>query len=156
MSYLPLDATLKHFLWRKRHFTEDNKTPLFHYRIVDHYLNPHGSYIRPVKAFRGSSKSTNTCYIALHRIEEPSAHYTLIVSDTASQAESLIADILSMIEGANPPLPYTVIRAVQGEITLALGSKLKSQHFLVQRHEIQAATFNWLRHHTISASSGDR
>jgi len=115
MSYLPLDATLSHMVWRKTYFSEDNHTPLFHYKILDHYLGD-GSYIKPVKAFRGSAKSTNTCYVALHRVEKPEAHYTLIVSDTATQAESLIADISDMLRDSS--LPYKVIRDVNGEIEL--------------------------------------
>lgn len=83
--------------------------------MVDHYFSNH-SYIKPVKAFRGSAKSTNTCYLALHRAENPNAYYTLIVSDTATQAESLIADISDMLRSSS--LPYRVIRDVAGEIEL--------------------------------------
>jgi len=125
VSYLPLDDTLKHIVWRKRHFTEDNTTPLFHYMILDHYFGS-DDYIKPVKAFRGSAKSTNTCYVALHRVENPKSHYTLIVSDTASQAESLVMDISDMLRGSD--LPYKVIRDVRGEIELEYGGK---RYFIV-------------------------
>lgn len=115
MSYLPLEDTLDHFIWRKTHFDEENKTPVFHYKIIDHYLGS-GSYVKPVKAFRGSAKSTNTCYVALHRVEKVDAYYTLIVSDTATQAESLIADISDMLRESS--LPYRIVRDVVGEIEL--------------------------------------
>ena len=120
MTYVPSSATLKHFIWRKRYFQEDNKTPIFHYKVVDHYFTD-GSYIKPVKAFRGSAKSTNTCYVALHRAERPQAHYTLIISDTASQAESLIADISDMLRDSS--LRYTVVRDVAGEIEIKVNGK---------------------------------
>ena len=118
--YVPSLKTLNHFIWRKRYFVEDNKTPIFHYKIVDHYL-AHGSYIKPIKAFRGSAKSTNTCYLALHRAEDVDAHYTLIISDTASQAESLIADISDMLRESS--LTYQVIRDIAGEIELIVNGK---------------------------------
>jgi len=107
--------TIEHFIWRKQWFSEDNITPLFHYRMVEHWLYS-DTYIKPVKAFRGSAKSTNMCYMALHRVENPNAFYTLIVSDTATQAESLIDDIAGMIDSSS--LPYKVKRSVQGEIEL--------------------------------------
>ncbi len=96
MSYIPSNDTLNHFIWRKRYFHEDNTTPLFHYQMTDHYFAT-GSYIKPIKAFRGSAKSTNTCYVALHRAEDTDAHYTLIISDTATQAEQLVADVSDML-----------------------------------------------------------
>ncbi len=125
MSYIPLTDTLDHFVWRKTYFNERNVTPVFHYKIVDHYLGD-GSYVKPVKAFRGSAKSTNTCYMALHRIEKIDAYYTLIVSDTATQAESLIADISDMLRESS--LPYKVIRDVNGEIELLYEGK---RYFIV-------------------------
>ncbi len=125
MSYTPLDHTLDHMIWRKTYFVEDNKTPLFHYQMLDHYFTQ-GSYIKPIKAFRGSAKSTNTCYVALHRVEDTDSHYTLIVSDTASQAESLVADISDMLREST--LPYQVIRDVSGEIELIYNGK---RYFIV-------------------------
>lgn len=125
MTYKPSDLTLSHMVWRKRYFTEDNKTPIFHYRILDHYYAT-DSYIKPVKAFRGSAKSTNTCYTALHRAENPDAHYTLIISDTATQAEQLVADISDMLRESS--LPYTVVRDVNGEIELEYNG---SKYFIV-------------------------
>ncbi len=115
MTYVPSDETLRHFVWRKRYFDEDNRTPVFHYRMADHYFNS-PSYIKPIRAFRGSGKSVSTCYVALHRAEKPDAFYTLIVSDTASQAESLVMDISDMVRGSS--LPYRVVRDVRGEIEL--------------------------------------
>lgn len=123
--FIPHDSTIDHFIWRKRYFKEDNTTPLFHYQIVDHYLTD-GSYIKPVKAFRGSAKSTNTCYLALHRAEATKSHYTLIISDTASQAESLVADISDMLRESS--LAYKVIRDVAGEIELLVNGK---RYFIV-------------------------
>ncbi len=125
MSYVPLDATLDHMIWRKRYFEEDNVTPVFHYEMLDHYFKD-GSYIKPVKAFRGSAKSTNTCYTALHRAEDVDSHYTLIVSDTATQAEALIADISDMLRESS--LPYKVLRDVVGEIELIVNGK---RYFIV-------------------------
>ena len=119
-KYIPLDATLDHFIWRKRYFSEDNATPKFHYEMVDHYFAD-GSYVKPVKAFRGSAKSTNTCYVALHRAEHVDSHYTLIISDTASQAESLVADISDMLRESS--LSYVVVRDVAGEIELVVKGK---------------------------------
>jgi len=123
--YTPSIETLNHFIWRKRYFIEDNKTPTFHYKMTDHYFMD-GSYIKPVKAFRGSAKSTNTCYVALHRAELPQAHYTLIISDTASQAESLVSDISDMLRDSS--LSYKVIRDVAGEIELVVNGK---RYFIV-------------------------
>ncbi len=125
MTYLPSSDTLDHFIWRKRYFKEDNTTPLFHYKLVDHYLSA-GSYIKPIKAFRGSAKSTNTCYIALHRAENIDAHYTLIISDTATQAEQLVADVSDMLRESS--LAYTVVRDVNGEIELLVNGK---RYFIV-------------------------
>lgn len=114
-------------IWRKTYFREDNKTPLFHYKMLDHYLGE-GSYIKPIKAFRGSAKSTNTCYVALHRVEDPNSHYTLIVSDTATQAESLVADISDMLRESS--LDYKVVRDVVGEIELLVNGK---RYFIVAK-----------------------
>ena len=125
MSYIPSTETLDHMIWRYKYFTEDNTTPLFHYQMLDHYFTS-GSYIKPVKAFRGSAKSTNTCYVALHRVENKDAYYTLIVSDTTTQAEALVADISDMLRDSN--LPYTVVRDVQGEIELEY---LGKRYFIV-------------------------
>ena len=107
MKYVPSETTLNHMIWRHRYFNEDNKTPLFHFKMLDHHFNT-GSYIKPIKAFRGSAKSTNTCYVALHKVEDINSHYTLIVSDTASQAESLVSDISDMLRDSS--LPYVVVR----------------------------------------------
>jgi len=112
-------------VWRKRYFAEDNATPPFHYKILDHYFGS-PSYIKPVKAFRGSSKTTNSAYVALHRVENPKSRYTLIVSDTASQAESIVADISDMVD--NSLVPYAVRRSVQGELELEYRGK---RYFIV-------------------------
>jgi len=127
MSYIPHDTTLDHFIWRKTYFREDNVTPLFHYKMLDHYFTS-SSYIKPVKAFRGSAKSTNTCYVALHRAEMEHSHYTLIISDTAAQAESLVADISDMLRES--ALPYEVVRDVSGEIELRYKGK---RYFIVAK-----------------------
>ena len=124
-AYIPNELTLSHMLWRKRYFVEDNKTPIFHYKMLDHYFTD-GSYIKPIKAFRGSAKSTNTCYVALHRAEQKQAHYTLIISDTATQAEALVADISDMLRDSK--LKYTVVRDVAGEIELLVNNK---RYFIV-------------------------
>jgi phage terminase large subunit-like protein len=125
MSYLPSESTLSHMIWRKRYFNEDNTTPIFHYKMLDHYFKD-DSYIKPIKAFRGSAKSTNTCYVALHRAEKADAHYTLIISDTTTQAEALVADISDMLRDSQ--LPYTIVRDVAGEIELLVNSK---RYFIV-------------------------
>ena len=124
-DYIPLDKTLEHMIWRKQYFIESNTTPLFHYKMLDHYFTDK-SYIKPIKAFRGSAKSTNTCYVALHRVEDEDAHYTLIISDTATQAEALIADISDMLRDSK--LPYTIVRDVNGEIELIYNNK---RYFIV-------------------------
>jgi len=125
--YIPSEATLNQMVWRKRYFKEENRTPLFHYKILDHYF-AEGSYIKPVKAFRGSAKSTNTCYTALHSAENPNAHYTLIISDTATQAEALVADINDMLRDSS--LSYTVVHDVAGEIELLVNGK---RYFIVAK-----------------------
>lgn len=125
--YVPSDATLNHFIWRKRYFSEDNQTPVFHYQMIDHYLSD-GSYIKPIKAFRGSAKSTNTCYMALYAASTGESRYTLIVSDTTTQAEALVADISSMITDSS--LPVKVLRDVAGEIELQVNCK---RHFIVAK-----------------------
>jgi phage terminase large subunit-like protein len=88
--------------------------------MVEHYLNT-DSYIKPIRAFRGSAKTTNTCYIALHRVERADSYYTLIVSDTQTQADSIVADIASMVEDS--ALPYTIVRNVIGELELSYMGK---------------------------------
>jgi len=125
MTYTPSHTTLDHMIWRKTYFAEDNTTPKFHYKMLDHYFAD-DSYIKPIKAFRGSAKSTNTCYTALHRAENIDAHYTLIISDTATQAEALIADISDMLRDSS--LRYTVVRDVNGEIELLVNGK---RYFIV-------------------------
>ncbi len=125
MSYRPSVAVVEHFEWRWNNFIEDNSTPLFHLQMIEHYFSK-GSYIKPIKAFRGSAKSANTCYAALHRVENQHSHYTLIVSDTSTQAESLVADISDMLRDSS--LPYTVVRDVAGEIELLYGGK---RYFIV-------------------------
>ncbi len=124
-SSMQLSKTEQHFKWRWDNFTDDNTTPSFHIDMIDHYFND-GSYVKPIKAFRGSAKSTNTCYVALHRVEDTDSHYTLIVSDTASQAESLVADISDMLRESS--LPYEVVRDVAGEIELLFNDK---RYFIV-------------------------
>lgn len=106
-------STISHMIWRKLYFHEDNTTPKFHYHMVDHLYSE--SKTKAVQAFRGSAKTTNCCYMALHRVES-GYNYTLIISDTATQAESIIADIQSMVEDSS--LPYRIIRAVIGELEL--------------------------------------
>ncbi len=123
--YNPSSRTLDHLVWRHTHFQEENDMPLFHVKMLDHYFAD-GSYIKPIKAFRGSAKSTNTCYVALHRAEQQEAHYTLIISDTATQAEALIADISDMLRESS--LSYKVLRDVVGEIELMVNSK---RYFIV-------------------------
>ena len=105
------EETLRHFSWRYSRWTEDNKSAPFHYRMVEHYLSHRHAAIR---AFRGSSKTTNTAYMALY-MGEMGGHYTLIISDTATQAESIVADIASLAEEAG----YRIIRSVQGELEIA-------------------------------------
>ncbi len=119
-KFVPSEATIEHMIWRKTNFKEDNATPKFHYRMLNHYFDSE-SYIKPIKAFRGSAKSTNTCYVALNRAENPKAHYTLIISDTATQAEQLVADISDMLRESS--LSYTVVRDVAGEIELMVNGK---------------------------------
>jgi phage terminase large subunit-like protein len=123
--YIPSVKTIEHLCWRKTYFEESNTTPVFHYKLIDHYFTS-PSYIKPVKAFRGSAKSTNTCYLALHRTENVNAHYTLIVSDTATQAESLVADVSDMLREST--LPYVIVRDVVGEIELEFQGK---RYFIV-------------------------
>jgi len=93
--------------------------------MMNHYYTE-GSYCKPVKAFRGSAKSTNTCYAALHRTELPRAYYTLIISDTTTQAETLVADISDMLRESS--LGYKVIRDVTGELELEFQGK---RYFIV-------------------------
>jgi phage terminase large subunit-like protein len=107
------EATLSHFVWRKLYFREDNATPKFHYEMCEHLYSDKRT--KAIQAFRGSAKTTNCCYMALHRVES-GYNYTLIISDTATQAESIIADIQSMIEDS--ALPYRIVRAVIGELEL--------------------------------------
>ncbi len=116
------DETLSHFIWRHRYFEMEDRTPKFHYSIVEHFLEatPEDN-IRAVRAFRGSAKSTNVCYLALHRTELQDAHFTMIVSATTTLAEGLIADIKNMVAASN--LPYTVVRAVTNEIQLRYKNK---------------------------------
>jgi len=120
-KFIPSNDTIEHFIWRYKYFNEDNNTPLFHYKMVDYYLNDGSSYIKAIKAFRGSAKTTNSCYLALHRIEEKDSYYTLIVSDTMTQAESIVADISSMVRDSN--VPYQIIRDVVGELQLRYKGK---------------------------------
>ncbi len=116
------DNTLLHFIWRHRYFKMEDRTPKFHYGMVEHFLDatPEDN-VRVVKAFRGSAKSANVCFLALHRVELPDAYFTMIVSATATLAEGLIADIKNMI--AASVLPYTVVRSVANEIQLRYDGK---------------------------------
>ena len=102
--------TLKHYAWRYSRWSEDNKTPKFHYLMVEHYLS---NKYAAIKAFRGSAKTTNTAYMALY-LANLGCRYTLIVSDTATQAESIVDDITSLAEEGG----YDIVRAVRGELEI--------------------------------------
>ncbi len=115
--YKPSEECIDFFIWRKTYFVDDNVTPVFHYQMATHFLEatPEDN-TRVVKAFRGSAKSSTVCYLAIHRAENVDAHFTMIISATATLAEGLIADIRNMILSSN--LPYKLIRAVSNEIQL--------------------------------------
>jgi len=121
-KFVPSKECISHYLWRYTYFTPEQKTPKFAYKIVDHFMSANrDDNVRCVKAFRGSSKSTNACYLALHRCELDDCYFTMIVSATATLAEGLIADIKNMILDSN--LPYEVVRSVANEIQLRYKGK---------------------------------
>jgi len=78
---------------------KSNKTPMFHYALVDGLTGDNEEQI--VESFRGSAKSTTvTCdlplYLALFGKAEwlnGDVNYCLIVSETSTQAEDLINEI---------------------------------------------------------------
>ena len=116
------DATLSHFYWRYKYLPhEDNNTPRYMYDIVEHFNTAPG-YTKNVKAFRGSGKSINTCILALDKVINGDVRFCMIVSDTMTQAESLIDDIRTLIEEST--LAVEVVRMVSGKIEL----KVNGQH----------------------------
>jgi len=120
-KYIPTAATIQQFVWRKTYFEFDQPNPVYSYMMIDHLYSDDESNTRAIRAFRGSSKSSNVCLTALHRCELPDAYFTMIVSATATLAEGLIADIKVYIEGSS--LPYTVVRAVANELHLKYKGK---------------------------------
>jgi len=106
--------TINHFFWRYKNLPlEENQTPRYMYDMVEHYLSG-SSYIKNIKAFRGSGKSINTCILALERVASGLNRFVMIVSDTMTQAEALIADILTLIEDGNNDI--VISRSVVGRI----------------------------------------
>lgn len=77
-----------------------NKTPMFHYALVDALAGDNKEQI--VESFRGSAKSTTvTCDLPLYlamfgKAEwfEGDINYALIVSETSTQAEDLVKEIM--------------------------------------------------------------
>ncbi len=119
-EYIPSIETLEFMVWRHTYFEEPNLTPLFHYRIAEHYLHCEESGTRAVRAFRGSAKTSNTSYHCLYRVDKGLDRYILILSDTQTQAESIISDITDMAA----ELPHLkVSRAIAGEIEFIVNGK---------------------------------
>jgi len=90
------------------------------YEMVDHYLNTSSDIVN-IKAFRGSGKSINTVILALYLVATGRKRYVLIVSDTAHQAEALIADIQSLVDESG--LGLKVERSITGEIELVVDGR---------------------------------
>jgi hypothetical protein len=115
------ESTIKHFIWRYKNLPpEDNKTPRYMYDMVEHYLNTDG-HIKNIKAFRGSGKSINTCILALERVATGRDRFVMIVSDTATQSEALIADIQTLINDGNNNIEVT--RSITGSIEFNVNGK---------------------------------
>ncbi len=89
--------------------------------MVEHFNEAPG-FTKNVKAFRGSGKSINTCILALDKVINGDVRFCMIVSDTMTQAESLIDDIRTLIEEST--LKVEVVRMVAGKIEL----KVNGQH----------------------------
>ncbi len=121
MSYIPAQNVLSHFLWRYKYLPkEENKTPIYMYQMVDHYLNA-GSHTKNIQAFRGSGKSINTCILALERVATGHNRFVMIVSDTMTQAEALIADIQTLCDDGS--IPIKVTRSITGAIEFDVNGK---------------------------------
>lgn len=55
-GYVPLPETIKFFLWEKEFFTNENKTPAFHFFIIDNLFRK-GFRHKSFESYRGSAKS---------------------------------------------------------------------------------------------------
>ncbi len=106
--------TKRYFTLDKILFEEQNITPQCHYDIIDS-LYTGTSPIKSIMASRGLAKTTLLStklplFAALTgKVGTMPSSYCLIVSDTASQAESIISDILSL---------YDESEILQGEMQL--------------------------------------
>ena len=77
-----------------------NKTPMFHYALVDSLVGDNNEQI--VESFRGSAKSTTvTCDVPLYLaffgkapFIEGEVNYAMVISETATQAEDLLKEIM--------------------------------------------------------------
>ncbi len=121
-KYKPSENVLDFAIWSKAYLPiEDNKTPLYNYRMVDFLFNT-DSHIKNIRSFRGSAKSVTVCKMALYRVATGLNRYVLIISDTALQGEALISDIVSFVEyGTIPGLK--LIRAIAGELEVEIDGK---------------------------------
>ncbi len=122
--------TLKYFTLDKVLFTEQNTTPQCHYDIMDSIYtgaNP----IKSVMCSRGLGKTTLLStklplFAALTgKIGTMDSHYCLIVSDTASQSESIIADILSLYDESDIlQREMSLVRAVSDELQFDVNGRI--------------------------------
>jgi len=124
--------TIKFFVWVKKHLPEQsNKTPLSHYQMIDALFSGENN-IKSYLCSRGLGKTTLLStvlplYIAYHgslgNVLKRS-YFCMIVSDTTSQSEAIISDILDVYESSDlKEYGLLLERSVQGEIEFKKGKR---------------------------------
>lgn len=103
MSYTPSPLATKVVTFSKQFFPkEENKTPLFHYQLLD--IVAQGRDKQIACCFRGSGKSTIfTKWLPLYasffgNLDGIETDFIMIVSDTTSQAEDMIREIKDLYD----------------------------------------------------------
>lgn len=109
--------TLEFFTFDNLLFTEDNTTPDAHYDIMDTVFSGTKRF-KSIECSRGLGKTTLlSTKLPLFLGSMGMSQYCLIVSDTASQAESIVADILSLYESSEVlQSAMQLVRAVADEL----------------------------------------
>ncbi len=121
--------TRQYFINDKVLFSEPNATPLCHADIIERVFTG-DNRIKSIMASRGLAKTTllSTKLPLLTAltgmIGAQTSHYCLIVSDTASQAESIIADIESLYSDSEIlQTQMELIRSVSDELEFRVGTR---------------------------------
>jgi len=127
--YKPSTDTIRFFTWRYLYLPQHaNTTPLFHYKIIDHYTSTGSNEYGLLQIFRGAGKSQLTIEYALYCLCEGIEQYVLFVGSTIEMASELVNTASDLAES----IPYIkVTRRIDG--TLEIINKNGEPAFMVAK-----------------------